>query len=262
MENEHVIDSLGILLQNTRQICSHTDSWHHSATLNIIFGILSVVATVATILGLLAIISEWWKVHRSRGCQRLILQDMIRHLYVNHALTEIVRIKMEGKYATHHPEKGVFSRFVFLPEDTDVGRFSMTSRNFDRIHSLGLSLRNYNIACDAAEKHFGKKKVSEQEKKHDLDVLTSRAVGLERRILRLADMLGLDIEPLDNVVEDKYASEIANKDKGEPEALPTRDGDRGHFDEKYGLQDLTDGYIRMRFDEIKLFEFNNSPDDK
>lgn len=156
--------------------------------------LLSAISSIVTILGVVAVFVYYRKVRISRNCRRKIILDLTRHLFVNCAIVEATRLCMQRSGGAERPVDGTFLRFAFLEDDTNLERFSLTSKSFDLIHELNLFMRNYNIAAGVAESHFADPAYPVELKARDLDDLFSRAVKITLCLLDLAKGFKLKVD--------------------------------------------------------------------
>lgn len=169
---------------------SLSDMWNSNSALYVFSSFL---ASIVTIGGAIAIILYLRKRNISRNCQKKIIMDLIRHLFVNCIIIESIRATLIKSKFKLRPTDGVFSRFSILENDTDLGRFSINSKNFDHIHRVSLYLRNYNIAAQFCEQHFSNPAYPDDLRITDLNELFYRAVGTTKRLIELAKKLKLNI---------------------------------------------------------------------
>lgn len=59
--------------------------------------VLTIIASIATICGLYMISKEMRVQKASQERQELIVKDLVRHVLVNAAIMEVIRMKMAGK---------------------------------------------------------------------------------------------------------------------------------------------------------------------
>lgn len=154
---------------------------------------VSFLASVVTIAGFGSIFFYYWKVRISKLCQKKIIIDLIRHLYINCVIIEIIRARLTKEKFAIRPTDGVFSRFAVLDTDMCLERFSVNSRNFEMMHEICLLFRNYNIVVGVAEKHFADPKISVDLKKQDMTDIFSRAVKVTKLLFVLGENLKLGI---------------------------------------------------------------------
>jgi len=157
------------------------------------FCAISFLASIVTIAGFGSIFFYYLKIKISKHCQKKIIIDLIRHLYINCVIIEIIRARLTKEKFTIRPTDGVFSRFAVLDTDMCLERFSVNSRNFEMMHEICLLFRNYNIVAGVAEKHFADPKISVDLKKQDMIDLFSRAVKVTKLLFALSDSLKLGI---------------------------------------------------------------------
>lgn len=214
--------------------------------------LLSALSSIVTIAGAVVIFIYYRKVRISRNCRRKIILDLIRHLFVNSAIVEAIRLKMQLSGDTQRPADGTFLRFSFLEDDTNLGRFSLTSKNFDQIHELNLFMRNYNIASEVAERHFADPSYPVELKKRDLDDLFSRAVSITNRLLGLAKRFDLKIDKKCMVrylrnckCVEKKGIYLTSETLCEP--LPRNGFDKHNYYDQVGLTSEFDRCILNRF---------------
>lgn len=116
-----------------------------------IISIITILASMVTILGFSELLRNIYKGRVSRRCQKLIIVDLVRHFAINLTILEGVKLRMaENK----RPEAGTFRRFATLDSDVDLGSFSITAANYEAIHELSLFMRNFNLMVDVVEEHF------------------------------------------------------------------------------------------------------------
>ena len=126
-----------------RKISENTDAWGDG--LSIMLTVLTILASIVTIISLFGVAMELWKRKVSTERQELIIKDLIRHLLVNAAIMEVIRMKMAGKWGKLHPLEGIFSRFCVLDSDLQLVQIRVKDSEYTKLHSLSLFLRNYNI---------------------------------------------------------------------------------------------------------------------
>ena len=149
--------------------------------------LLSAISSIVTILGVVAVFVYYRKVRISRNCRRKIILDLTRHLFVNCAIVEATRLCMQRSGGAERPVDGTFLRFAFLEDDTNLERFSLTSKSFDLIHELNLFMRNYNIAAGVAESHFADPAYPGECVKEDVETVTRNireklVAGIRKRL--------------------------------------------------------------------------------
>ena len=163
--------------------------------------IISLLASIATIAGILVLAIEWWKRKVNKGCQRRILLDIIRHMFTNNSISEGIRLKYppSGRCVL---KEGLLERFCFLDSDIELSNMNFTEKSYDRLHSLRLRLKNYNSVAMLAEKHFTDPDCPREERLEDLDDIWKRSIRLTVGFMKYADMVGLNITSKD--ISDYY----------------------------------------------------------
>lgn len=148
------------------------DGWNN--WLSSLISIFSIVALAISLLGILSLKHDAKRRKNSKRCQRQAVLDLIRHMFINLMILEGVKEKMKEN---KRPESGTFLRFTALESDLEFSRFYINSFNFEHVHQLSLSIRNYNIHCKLLEEHFKDAK--------DINIneeLNNDVVNLEERI--------------------------------------------------------------------------------
>lgn len=222
----------------------------------IFFNFISFLASFVTIGGVFSLAYYFLHKRVTKKCQKKILLDLMRHVFVNCAIVEIVRAKLMREGNNVCPVEGVFRRFVFLDNDMDLARFSVTSRSFERIHSTCLSMRNYNIAAEMAEKHIVDRNVPLEIKIADMYEVFNRGVAITKKFVRLGKEMGFKLEV--SMVENLFSRDFAKSINGiyddkwmkESDILP-RDRFRNHsyYDEN-GLTSLFNENLMARVQTI------------
>lgn len=156
------------------------------------FNALSSIASLITIFGVAGLFFYYRRLRISRKCRKNIISDLTRHIFVNCAIIEAIRLNMNRTNYRVRPADGVFLKFAFLETDNDLGRFSITSYKYNVIHELSLILRNYNIVASIAEKHFSDRDFPLEYKLKDLDELFSRGIDITKSLLDLGKEFGLN----------------------------------------------------------------------
>lgn len=253
------------------QISQHTDAWNGWSTTPLT--VLTMIASIVTILGLILIFYEYLKYRASKERQELIVKDLIRHLFINAAIMEVVRMKMAGNWEKMHPTEGVFSRFCVLDTDLQLDKIRVKDDSYTRLHSVSLTLRNYNIMSQLAEKHFNDPNFDPKEKERDLDELWTRTKRITEKLLELGEYTKLRInkESVEQFVIDYYEEEKRKRKKlpakeqkklAEEELkihpLPRRD-DRTLFDAVFELSDIFDYCVKSRHHSTRVIPFTSGP---
>ena len=253
------------------QISRHTDVWDGWSTTPLT--VLTMIASFVTILGLILIFYEYLKYRASKARQELIVKDLIRHLFINAAIMEIVRMKMVGNWEKMHPTEGVFSRFCVLDTDLQLDKIRVKDENYTKLHSVSLTLRNYNIMSELAEKHFNDPHFDPKEKERDLDELWKRTKRVTEKLLELGVYTGLNISTTSvqqfiiNYYEEEKRNrgELPNEEQEELakkelkiHPLPRHD-DRALFDSTFKLSDIFNYCVKDRYHSIRVVPFTSGP---
>lgn len=193
------------ILVVAKQISENTNAWSNWGS--IVMTVISLVASVVTIAGIVMFYYEYKKNKISRSCQKKVVLDLVRHFFVNNVIVELIREKhAEGK----RPFDGVFLRFATLASDENLCKLSNSDKSFDEMHQLCLLLRNYNIAVACAEKHFSDSSCSDFEKTNDLDEICSRSIKITTRLVELSRIMKLkiDYDVVKNHLQHYYCQEL------------------------------------------------------
>lgn len=126
------------------------DGWYNKRSS--IVSYLTIIASIVTIIGIISIFGSMRRNVISRSCQRRIIIDLIRHFFVNMAIVEAVIHQLKKKKIK--PAEGVFARLATLDTDMNLDRFVPNAENYETIHNLSLSMRNYNLYVNMVEEHF------------------------------------------------------------------------------------------------------------
>ena len=249
------------------QISNHTNVWDGWT---LMLSVLTMLASLVTIIGLGKICIEYQKHKASKKRQELIVKDIDRHLFINAAIMEVVRMKMVGNWDKMHPTEGVFTRFCVLDTDLQLDKIRVKDKNYTRLHSASLTLRNYNIMSQVAEAHFNDPLFDPREKICDLDELWKRTKRVTEKLLALGNATKLKInrtsvqqfiinyydelkkERAENWPKEKLEERI----KREQEIHPiSRYGVRTYFDCIFDLRETFDFCVKTKYDEIQIIPF-------
>lgn len=239
-----------------RKISENTDAWGDG--LSIMLTVLTILASIVTIISLFGVAMELWKRKVSTERQELIIKDLIRHLLVNAAIMEVIRMKMAGKWGKLHPLEGIFSRFCVLDSDLQLVQIRVKDSEYTKLHSLSLFLRNYNIMSELAEKHFNDPKYDPKEKELELDELLKRTIKITNEFLELSEKANLKINKkcVEDFIKKHYREKQLKRTEPLPDIqLPVRAGDRAFYDIKFDLKDIYDFCILDRYDDIRVIPF-------
>ena len=243
------------LMRAVRIVGNNTDSF---AGWSLLVTILAVFASLITIIGFLSIINEFKKHKTSRECQEKIILDLIRHFFINNAITEAIRYRISQ--ATYSHKEGILDRFCVLDSDIELKNLPYTAENYEMLHSLRVRLRNYNSVALIAERHFCDKTYKDSTKIEDLDEIWERSVKLTKDFIEYAKSVKLHID--EDVVR-TYIADYYNRPNRIPEwkskglldysiqLLPRSGSYRPFYDEKpYFLSEIMDACILHRLHSL------------
>ena len=253
-------EKLDSLLEQVQSISKHTDAWGDN--LSYFLTSLTVLASLATIFGLLGLLYEFKKDSKkhtiSLDLQKLIVQDLIRHIFVNAAIMEVVRIKMAGNWGKFHPVEGTFSKFCFLDTDLQLDRIKIKDCFYKKQHNLSFLLRNYNIHSTLLEKHFNDPLYNSEEIKKELDELWNRTEEISKDFIELCEVtkLGITTISIHDYIEEHYEEQAKKRKKPLPVIdIPDRTGNRDYFDIEFNLGERFNYCIRAKFDDVRVIPF-------
>lgn len=206
-------NSIETISDKVSQIYQNTGLW--SGNGQWVITIITILASIATILGSINILRIYREKKVNKDYWRKLIVDLIRHLFINNAIIETIRIKCEGKYNEKHPAEGVFQRFKTLDEDLQLGRFSYNARYYELIHKICIRIRNYNIAAMAAESHFANKDYPEAEKVLALYDIYKRSVDIAADLIELSNKLNCNLSSsvLNSYMTSKYGNGYISKEE-------------------------------------------------
>ena len=224
---------------------------------------MSFAASMVTIIGLIMVCFEIYTRGTNIRCQKKIILDLIRHLFTNNAISEVIRLKISETGDNIHLTEGVFQRYCVLDSDIELGQLSYSAKNYEMLHSLRLKLRNYNIAAEAAEKHWTDPNCSMKTKMADLDDILNRSKRITEGFIEFSNSRGLriDYSAASKYIRDYYEERIPeweNENKiNHSIKLPIREGCRFYYDgEHFNLKDIEDVLIRERYSYVKYANKN------
>lgn len=242
-------NNLTKILEAAKIISENTDPWFDIPSISLTA--LSIMASIATLLGVGGIFMEIKRRKTSKKCQKKIILDLIRHLFINKAILEVVRSEVNTSGFQVRPVDGVFSRFKTMDTDIDLGRFSVVAKNFDNIHKISLLLRNYNIVADLAEEHFADKNYPIKHKEEELKDLFRRSTEITEQLINLGELQGLKInhKTVTKHLNEHYTKLISEEDKKiEFDILERKEKPYDYYD-NLGIKELFDNCIRKRSQE-------------
>jgi len=147
--------------------------------------ILSIVASIVTVIGLLALFLDISKRNISKKTQKKIIIDLLRHFMVNNAILESIWRHRKNK-TPQIPIEGTLCRFAALEDDTDIGRFSVKAKHYEKLHNICLSLRNYNSVVCMTDKHLHDSNYPQKALDEEIDSIFDRSIYLTKRLLELS----------------------------------------------------------------------------
>ena len=240
------------LFKAVNVVSDHTNEF---AGWSLVVTIITLLASLATIIGIAALIIAWRKRIVNRRCQKRIIMDMIRHMFTNNTISEVIRLK-HPKTGKAVLKEGVMERYCFLDSDIELANMNFTAKSYERLHSLRLRLKNYNSVVLVAEKHFTDPNCPIDIRMEDLDDIWERSARLTNGFLEYANKVGLHITKNDistfirvyHNEQDRIPAWKAANQLDEDVDLPNRDNTaRAYYDkEPYNLQDIVDTCIRYR----------------
>ncbi len=198
------------------------DGWYNKRSS--IVSYLTIIASIVTIIGIISIFGSMRRNVISRSCQRRIIIDLIRHFFVNMAIVEAVIHQLKNKKIK--PAEGVFARLATLDTDMNLDRFVPNAENYETIHNLSLSMRNYNLYVNMVEEHF---RVAP---KQSIDGLINEVSEVRNRLEDLVAKLWvlqvisghrISVEEVTAYIEKSYSYDVISiNDEPEPiaDALP------------------------------------------
>ncbi len=181
----NVIVWLLLLLEDVVQ--NKVDFWWGLDTSNIIVLISFIVAIWSwwyTRETVISIRNEADKDRIDKECQRLLLKDIVRHLYRNKVCTLAMQIKYQQGGGNGYPSDEHFLKLKLLPSDIYLEQFYKNPEKFHMLHELEMLLRNYNTEIDVAHRHLSDIKIDEDTKERDFATLDFKPGYLAYRILK------------------------------------------------------------------------------
>ena len=250
------------LLKTTSEISDHTYEW--GGFISSTITVLTIAAAIATLAGLHLIYKEIKHRHYTKARQMLLIKDLIRHFFVNAAIMETLQIKSNGDWSKLHPFKGIFSRFAVLDSDLLLDDIYLSDKEFLRLHSLKVFLRNYNIAAATAEDCFNNPNIETSEKlaiMEDLWRRTDRSVEELIEVGILAHLLPGSLKTKEEGKQEvaSFIKEYYQKENTDitPIDIPERNGFCALFDsaDGFNLKDELDKRIEHRKKDINVIAF-------
>ncbi len=224
---------------------------------------MSFAASMVTIIGLIMVCFEIYTRGTNIRCQKKIILDMIRHLFTNNAISEVIRLKNSETEENVPLTEGIFQRYCVLDSDIELGQLSYSAKNYEMLHSLRLKLRNYNIAAQAAEKHWTDPNCPVKTKMADLDDILNRSKKITEGFIEFSTSRKLNIcySTASQYIRDYYEKRILeweNENKiNHNIEIPNREGNRSYYDGgHFNLKDIEDVLIRERYSYVKYADKN------
>lgn len=199
---KEMLETLREIAEYTQRISSQSEStfWHRG-NWEVLLDSMALIASVLAMLAVVTIVYEYAKIKRNRNCQSQVFGEIIRYLYVNDTIIEILRLKMDHRgWYNCHPHEAIIRRFKFPDKDLEISDFTVTSKNYDQIREFQLFLRNYNIMADVTAKHFDDETLDRRIKINDLADLQDRSRRILLRIQKLNKDFNLRIPAIEQYI--------------------------------------------------------------
>lgn len=176
------IDKLGQIFKDGFGL----DQWNWLVLVTFIVSVLSLWYTMKTVV---SVKREAEKDRIDEECQRLLLIDIVRHLYRNKVCTLAMQYKYMQAEGKKYPSDEHFLKLELLPKDLYLEQFYKDPQKFNLLHELEMLLRNYNIEVEVAQRHFFDTYIDEETKMRDFSTLNFKPGYLTVRILEAMDKL-------------------------------------------------------------------------
>jgi hypothetical protein len=137
VDSTHVVR----LIENTTDIVQNTDSWHGS--LNIFVSILAVLSSFFSIVAGVFAFGIWRDRRVSKKLQMAIINDLIRHFFVNKSI--LLRMQRDNECLGANLS---FRKMAVLQDDLNMNRFTIYPRYYRCVHEIEFQARNYNLYCE------------------------------------------------------------------------------------------------------------------
>lgn len=201
------------IVENTEKICNHTSgSFWHVGFREILFDSMTFLASLAALLAVISIVVEYWKIKKNKDCQKQVLEEIMRYMYGNDVIIEIIKLKMEERgWKDCYLHEAVLRRFSFMDIDMGLTNYAVTSKNYNMLHEFQLFLRNYNIMAEVTAEHFNDVNLDKRIKINDLYDLQDRSRRVFNRIDKLKELLNIDVSPLYDIIRSTYRGYFDNK---------------------------------------------------
>lgn len=201
------VDSISVaqLIENTHAINENTDAWHGVS--NVVVSILALLSSIFSIIAGVFAFGIWRERRVSKKLQIAIIDDLIRHFFVNKSI--LLRVKKEIE--KEQDVKLTFRKMAVLQDDLNMNRFTIYPRYYQCVHEIEFQARNYNMYCEWAADNFIH--LSNNERVACIDNLISRA----DRLSNYLDMLKRVI--VDSHIRDFFADITNPEYKSENEVI-------------------------------------------
>ncbi|NDW13764.1 hypothetical protein D0T50_12820 [Bacteroides sp. 214] len=113
--------------------------------------------------------------------QNKLLKDLIRHLFRNQVCTIAFAAKWE-KDKTKYPSDEHVLKLKVLADDIHLEKYNNSPEFYDKMHGIGMLLRNYNAEIDIIHTHLKDPYVDDETKKNGIKTLMFKPVFLINRI--------------------------------------------------------------------------------
>ena len=242
------------ILRNTEEICRHTSgTFWHVGFREILFDSMTFLASLAALMALVSILIEYRKIRKNKDCQKQVLEEIMRYMYGNDVIIEIIRLKMEEReWKDCYLYEAVLKRFTFMEIDMSLTNYAVTSKNYNMLHEFQLFLRNYNIMAEVTAEHFNDKDLDKRIKINDLYDLQDRSRRVFNRIEKLKELLDIDVDPLPDVITEKYRGyfnnivlELSDEEKKYTERIK--------IPSQYEAAGLSNHYRKAVYDRAHIF---------
>lgn len=205
-------DRLDSILRQIEIICKQTNaSFWHKGNIEVIFDSMAFIASLAALVTIVSIFVEYWKIKKNKNCQAQVLEEIMRYMYGNDVIIEVIRLKMgKRNWDRCYPNEAILKRFSFIDLDLAITNFAVTSKNYSLLHEFQLFLRNYNIMAETTAEHFKDIHLDKRIKMNDLFDLQHRSDRVFSRIEKLKKELKLNIPSLHDQIIKSYRGYFRN----------------------------------------------------
>ena len=220
-----------------KQIADNTsfNSWVPAKTALVASVISAIFAIISALFAFLTYKSQK-KTERNTGLleishQRLLLFEMIRHLYRNMVVSYSIGVKMKAKNFMIYPSEEHLKKMQvelsdihqnLLYRDNKRSLFHKNENeteinyNFLELSKFYVELRNYNIELDIISNHFRNPNIDIETKERDLRTLCFKCNYLSRRIIDIIAVLNEEL--VNGVYQTAY--NIISKEIDEKNNIP------------------------------------------